>query len=91
MSQDQLTKIAGTLDQIVNVVVNTREDVKEVKSTLKEQGEKIDMLQTNQDWMISVLTRIDQERIMGSQTIKQVKEEMEDLKKRVQKLELTHA
>jgi len=91
MAQDQLTKIAETLDQVVSIVVNTQEDVREIKTTLKEHGEKIDILQTNQDWMINVLTRIDQERIMSSQTIRQVKEEMEDLKKRVQKLELTHA
>jgi len=63
MSQDQLTKIAEILDRVAAVVVNTQEDVKEVKTDVKYGKENIAVLLTNQDWMIGVLTRIDQERL----------------------------
>ncbi len=88
---EQFKRIAQTLDRVVTVVVNTQEDMKEMKIDVKQSRENIDVLVTNQDWMIGVLTRIDQERIMGSRSIQEMKSTIDKLEKRVQKLELARA
>ncbi len=47
-----------TLQRVLAVVVDTHESVKEIKERVSEHDKKFDVLLSNQDWMIGVLTRL---------------------------------
>jgi archaellum component FlaC len=79
--------VEGRLNTVEVAVVSLQEDMKGVKETLRAHDEKFDMLLTNQDWMIGVLTRLDQERIMTVRVTDEMRKDLNDLKQRVARLE----
>ncbi len=58
MENNQLKKMDETLQRGLAVVVDTHESVKEIKERVSEHDKKFDVLLSNQDWMIGVLTRL---------------------------------
>jgi len=58
MENDQLKKMDETLQRVLVVAVDTHEGVKEVQEKISEHDKKFDVLLSNQDWMIGVLTKL---------------------------------
>ncbi|MEW6610165.1 MAG: hypothetical protein AB1352_00850 [Patescibacteria group bacterium] len=62
MENDQLKKMDETLQRVLGVVVNTHKSVMEMNEKISEHDKKCDVLLSNQDWMIGVLTRFGRQR-----------------------------
>lgn len=71
------------LKSLSTAVTNLQEDMKDVKATLQRHGSKLDALDNDVDWMIATLRRLDQERIMESETLRQHDRRIETLEHRV--------
>lgn len=80
-------KLQSTLDRVLAVTVDTNERIKIMEEKVADHDEKFDTVIGNQDWMIGTLTRLDQERMMTIKMTDDLRKNMDDLKKRVTKLE----